>query len=151
MPHGYLSIKSHAWLWVLHICKNHAFIIIIMEWALFEKIKDQSCNSKNRKSGEMANHVVETYKILPCHMVNIYSTQHLTWLWQQFVHIYHQNMHLRHWRCVLCCCSKYPCIDIPSPELYQRNFNEITTINFYMYQLIAHFTVHVRHPFNENK
>ena len=30
---------------------------------------------------------------MSCHMVSIYSKQHLTWIWKQFVHIHHQNMH----------------------------------------------------------
>ena len=32
-------------------------------------------------------------KILPCHMVSIYSKHHMTWLWKQCVHIHNQNMH----------------------------------------------------------
>ena len=57
-----LSIKINVLLWVLHICKNHVFVIIIMAWAFFAKLKYQSCNAKNRRSGENSNCVFETYK-----------------------------------------------------------------------------------------
>ena len=46
---------------VTYLQKN-AFIIVIMEWAFFEKLKDQSFNAQNISSGEMANHLFETYK-----------------------------------------------------------------------------------------
>ena len=36
-------------------------------------------------------------KILSWHMVSIYSTHHLIWIWQQCVNIYHQNMHYHIW------------------------------------------------------
>ena len=46
-------------------------------------------------------------KIVLCHIVSIYSKQHLTLLWQQCMHIHNQNMHLPHWKCVFRCCENF--------------------------------------------
>ena len=82
-------------------------------------------------------------------MVIIYSKQHLTWLWHQCVHIHHQNMHLPHWKCVLQCCEIFPCIYLPSPESDHQNSHVSPTIFFCVHHLIAHCTMHGRHPFNK--
>ena len=58
-----------------------------------KNLKYQFCNSQNRRSVEMANRISNTNKLLSCHMVSICLKQHLTWIWQNFVHIHHQNMH----------------------------------------------------------
>ena len=58
--------------------KNHIFVIIIMQWVVFEKHKGRSFNAQNKSSGEMSNRVFETYKILSYHMVSICSIYHLT-------------------------------------------------------------------------
>ena len=75
--------------------------------SFFEKLKDQSCNAQNRRYGEMANHLFDTYKntVMPHrkHMLR----QNMTWRWQQCVHIHHQNIyyHIGNVFCVvLCCC-----------------------------------------------
>ena len=85
-----LSIQSHVWVWVLHICQKHAFTIIIMVWLKKKKVKDQSCNEKIRRSSEMANHLFDRYNILACHMVSICFKHNLTCQWQKCVYIHHQ-------------------------------------------------------------
>ena len=88
-----LSTQSHVLMWVLHIWKNHACIIIIMAGMFFEKLKDQSCNAQKIRSGKIDFFGLRYIKILSCHMVKKCSKQHLTWKWQQCMHTHHQNMY----------------------------------------------------------
>ena len=57
------------------------------------KIKDKICDVQNRRSGELANHIFETYEktVMP-HSKHMFK-MHLSWLCQKCVHIHHQNMH----------------------------------------------------------
>ena len=61
----------------------HELIIIITECAFFKKLKDQICNTQNRRYGEMAGILFETYKILSCHMARPCFKQPLTRQWQK--------------------------------------------------------------------
>ena len=90
-------------------------------------------------------------KIMSCHMESIHFRHHLTWKWQQCVHIYHQNMHYHIWKCVLRCCEECPRIDIPITEPDQQNSNFSPIIRFNVYQHIAHCTVHIISTFNKKK
>ena len=47
---------------MLHICQEHTFLITVMARSLFKKIKYYSQNAQNRRSGEKANLIYETYK-----------------------------------------------------------------------------------------
>ena len=54
---------------------------------------------------------------------------------------YPQSQHSSpHWKFVLCCCSKYPCIDISIKESDQHNLK----ICFHVYILVPLCMVHVR-------
>ena len=70
-------------------------------WEFFEKPKYQSCNAQNRSSGEMANNLFETYKILSWQMKRVCFSQHLTWRWQKCVHIYYQKFITTLEKCVV--------------------------------------------------
>ena len=94
-----LAIKSHEWVWVFHICQNHAFIITIMAWYFL--LKYQRCNAQKRRSVEISNCLFETYKILSYLMVIICFKNTMTWKWQQCVHVYHLIMHNNIWN--MCC------------------------------------------------
>ena len=50
-----VRILGHVWLWILHICQKYAFIINIMAWLLYKKLKDLIQNNQNRTYGEKSN------------------------------------------------------------------------------------------------
>ena len=90
-------------------------------------------------------------KILWCHTVSTYLTQHLTWIWQQCVHIHHQNIR-NHIGNVF-----FVVVHNVNIFIFQVQ-NEISTIPMlfqkYVFMCINKFiccNVHVGHPFNENK
>ena len=58
---------------------------------------------------------------------------------------------LMHWKCVLCCCSNLPHIDLSGQESDRHNYNKSPTIKFHVYHLIAHCTVHGRPPMYKKK
>ena len=58
---------------------------------------------------------------------------------------------LPRWKCVLCCCSNCPCIDIPGQESYRNHFNTSPSISFHIYNLIERCTIHGRRPLDEKK
>ena len=49
------------------------------------------------------------------------------------------------------CCAKCPRIDLTSLESDDQNLNFSPTICFHVHHIIARWTVHDRHPFNENR
>ena len=100
---NYIPIQSNMWLWVLHIWKNHAFIIIIMTWALFEKKwRIKVVTRKTEGPEKWPTVYLRHIKIPSCHMVRIFSINHLTWLCGKCLHINHQNMNNH---TVNVCCS----------------------------------------------
>ena len=58
---------------------------------------------------------------------------------------------LPHRKCVLCCCSNFPHIEIPDQESDSHHYNAFTSIHFYIYHLIAKCKFHGRHPIDEKK
>ena len=56
---------------------------------------------------------------------------------------------LPHWKCVLRCCAKCPCINLPSPEYDQKNSNIIPIIRFNVYHLIERCNVYGIYFLNE--
>ena len=56
---------------------------------------------------------------------------------------YTQSVHaLPHWKCVLRCCAKCPCINLPDQETYNQ-YSEITpSIWFHIYHIIGSCTTH---------
>ena len=72
--------------------RTHSSFLPWYEYFL-KKLKDQICNVQNRSSGEMEHCLFEIYKIMPCHMEIICFKQHLTFQWQQCVHIHNKTTH----------------------------------------------------------
>ena len=58
---------------------------------------------------------------------------------------------LPHWKCVLRCCAKFPCINIPDQETDDKNPNPSPSISFRIYHLIARCTKHDRLPLTDKK
>ena len=116
-----------------------------------KKIKDQSCNEKNRRSGETANHIFETYKNSVMthgkHKLKIASEMSMAKICAYPSFRYAST----HWNLSLRCCAQCPRIYLPITELDHQNSHVSRTILFHVYPIIEHCTVHCRRPFNENK
>ena len=90
---NYLAIQTHVWVWVLHICQKHAFIIIIMLWAFFKNLNIKALMHKTEGLVKYLIVYFRDIKILSCHIISKILKQPLTCKWQRCVHIHHQNMH----------------------------------------------------------
>ena len=128
---------------------NSAFI----SWRdrYLKKLKDQSQNAQIRRSGRKAHHIYETYKntVMP-HGHHIYSKAYD--MAQSTLCAYPQCDHsLPDWKCVLRCCSNFPCINISDQETDNHNPDTTPSIRFYIYHIFAHFTTHVGIPLKEKK
>ena len=74
----------------------------------FKKLKYQSQNSQNRRSGGRLNRIYETYKntVIP-HGHHIYTK--LSDMVRSTMSVYPQSYHaLPHWECAMRCCAKFP-------------------------------------------
>ena len=77
------------------------------------ELKNLSKNAQNRRSGEKSNRLFETYKnsVMP-HGCHIYETAADTTMAK--ICTYPPSQHaFPQWKCVLCCCSNFPRIDLP--------------------------------------
>ena len=75
---------------------------------LFEKFKCLSQNSQNRKTGERYKRIYEAYNntVMP-HGRHIYAKVYD--MVKATMCTYPQSVHaLPHWKCLLCCCAKFP-------------------------------------------
>ena len=119
--------------------------------SVFEKLKDKSCNSQNRRSGEMTNSLFETYKnSVMKHGKNIFQIE--SDIEMATMCEYPPSKYaLQHWKCILSCCVQFPQMDTPSTKSDKQNSNVIPTMNVHIYQHISHCNVHGRIPFNEKK
>ena len=61
--------------------KIHSLVLSWWEYSL-KKTKNQCCKGQNRRSGETGNRLFYSSKIMSCHIVSIYSKQHMILLWQ---------------------------------------------------------------------
>ena len=60
---------------------------------------------------------------------------------------YPQSAHaLPHWKCLLWCCSKYPCINIPDQETDNKYSETTPSIRFHIYHIVGSCTAHGRIP-----
>ena len=87
---------------------------LLLSWRdrYLKKIKDKSQNSQSRRSGEKSYHIYETYEntVMP-HGRHIYAKSYD--MANATLCTYPQSDHaLPHWKCVLRCCAKCPCINI---------------------------------------
>ena len=67
-------VSNVAYLPKVYIPHYYHNVIIILK-----KLKDQSQNSQNRRSGDKTNHIYDTYKIQSCHIDVIFTPEHLVW------------------------------------------------------------------------
>ena len=58
---------------------------------------------------------------------------------------------LPHWKFVLRCCAKFPCVNISDQETYDQYSNTSLSIRFHIYHVISHCTTHGRLPLNDKK
>ena len=87
----------------------------------FFKLKDKIYNAQNRRSGEIYNHLFNTYKnyVMP-HGNNMFQTEYGMVMATMCAYPSY-NYALPYWKCVLCCCAQYPRIDLTNPESDQHN------------------------------
>ena len=65
---------------------------------------------------------------------------------------YPQSDHaLPHWKCVLQCCTKCPCVNITDQETDDQYYDTTPSISFHIYHLIARCTANRRLPLNDRK
>ena len=64
---------------------------------------------------------------------------------------YPQSDHeFTHWKCVLRCCDKCPCINLPDQETDNQCSETTPSIRFHIYHIIRHCTSHGRNSLKEN-
>ena len=101
---------------MLNICQKYEFIFIIMSVSSPKKLKDQIHDAQNRSSGEMANRISDIYNsFMMMHVCHIYQIAYRTAMDTICSHPLSHHA-LSHWKYMLGCCSKVPCIAIPSHE-----------------------------------
>ena len=65
---------------------------------------------------------------------------------------YPQSDHAHpHWKCVLQCCDKYPCTNIPDQETYNQYSDTTPSIRFHLYHIISCCTDHGRILFKDKQ
>ena len=114
-------------------------------------INDLSQNAQNRRSGEKANYLFETYKnsVIP-HGRHIYAKS--SDMDMDTIFSYPSSQHaFPHWKCVFHCCYSCPRIDLLDQESDRHHYNTPNSIRFHIYHLITRCIVHVRRPLDENK
>ena len=91
------------------------------DMSVFEELNEQSCNAQNRSSGEMGNRLFEAHKITDMpHKNNMFQTDSDTTM-VTMCEYPSSNYALPHWKCVLRCCTKCPCIDLPCTKSDHKN------------------------------
>ena len=116
-----------------------------------KKLKDQSQNAQIISSGEKSHHIYETYKntVMP-HGCHIYVKA--CDMAQATMCTYPHSIHaLPHWKCVLQCCAKSPCINIYDQETDNQNSDTTSSIRFHIYPIIGSCTAHSRITLKDKK
>ena len=110
----------------------------------FKKIKDQSQNAQNRRSGGKANFLHETYKnTVMTHGRHIYAKA--SDMAKATMFAYPQSDHaLAHWKYIIRCCEKCPSVNLPYQEIDDKYTNTSTSTSFYIYHLIERCLTHGR-------
>ena len=114
-----------------------------------KKLRDQIQNSQNRRSGEKANHIYESYKntVMP-HGRHIYAKA--SDMEKVKMCVYQQSYHsLPHWKGVMRCWVKFSSVNLPEQETYDQHSDTSPEIRFHIYHLIARCSTHGRLPFNK--
>ena len=109
---------------------------------VYKKLKDQSQNAQNRRSGGKSNRIYETYKntVMP-HDSHLYAKSYD--MAKLTMCVYLQSYHaLPHWKCVMRCCAKCSSINPPDQETDDQYSNTSPSIRFHIYRIIARCTTH---------
>ena len=61
----------------------------------------------------------------------------------------HSDQALSHYKCILQCCVKYPCVNIPDQETYDRYSNMTPSIRFHIFYIIANCAAHIKLTLND--
>ena len=102
-------------------------------------------------SGEKSHHIYETYKntVMP-HGRQIYAKAYD--MANDTMCTYPQSDHaLPHWKCVLRCCSKCPCINIPDQETDNQYSETTPSMRFHSYHIIGSCNSHGIIPLKDRK
>ena len=116
-----------------------------------KKLKDKIQNSQSRRSGEKSHRIYETYRntVVP-HGSHIYAKASDMEKATMFTYP-HSDHALPHWKCVLRCCSKCPCINLPERETENQYSETTPSIRFHIYHIITRCTGHGRIQFTDKK
>ena len=115
------------------------------------KVKYQIPKSQKIRSGEKAHNIYETYKstVIP-HGHHIYAKA--SDMPKAKMSAYNQSDHsLPYWKCVLRCCSDFPCINISDQDTDNHNSDITPSFRFHIYHIIARCTAHGRISMEDNK
>ena len=95
------------------------------------------------------NHIYITYKNIAIpHGRHIYAKAYD--MANATICPYPQSDHaLPHWKCVMKCCPKCPCINISDQETDNQHSDKTTSIRSYSYHLITRGTSHWRNPLKD--
>ena len=121
----------------------------LLSWRdCYKKLKSQSQNSQNRRSGEKENHIYETYKnTVITHGRHIYDKA--SDVAKATMCSYpHSDHALPHWNCVLRCCAKCPYVNPTDQETDYQYSDTTPSICFHIYHLIARTKAHGMLPLN---
>ena len=123
----------------------------LLSWrdSYLKKLKDKSQNAQIRRSGEKSHHIYDTYKntVMP-HGCHIYAKA--SDMAKAKICIYPQSDYaLSHCKCVLQCCDKCPCINLPDQEIDNQYSETTPSIRFHIYHIIGSRTAHGRNPFKD--
>ena len=114
-----------------------------------QQLKDQSHNSQNIRSGEIVSRIFETYKnSLRLHCYHIHNTAIDVAMATIYTCLY-INHGILQWKCVLCCCNKFPIIVIPIQEANKYTTFMFPTISFLVYKKLSCCTMHDIRPYEE--
>ena len=103
------------------ISEKYAFVSLNMAGLLSEKLRDQSKNAQNIRSGKIASSIYETYKnSVMQHGHHIYKTAAYIAISEMCDFPYNQHA-LLDWKCVLQYFSTCPSILIHNQELHNMN------------------------------
>ena len=116
-----------------------------------KKLKCQIQNAQSRRSGEKSYHIYETYKntLIP-HGRHIYAKA--SDMEKATMCTYPNSYHaLPHWKYVLRCYAKFPCINIIDQETHKKHEEITPSIRFHIYHIIGRCTAHGRITLKDKK
>ena len=135
---------------MLYICQNYTFLITIMEWLV---LKDPNIKGRMLKTEGLVkkSRIYEAYKntVMP-HGRHIYANSSAMTKTKMCSYP-HSDHALPHWKRVLKCCAKCPCVNITDQEKDDQYSDTSTSIRFHIYHIIPRFTTHGRLPLNHRK